>query len=160
MPDSKTAVFDSAREALEVEAELLREGFTRDAITILSNEPIEHDEDSGGAQGHIGLFAIAGGVIGAAAAISLTVMTSKQMGLVTGGMPVVTPWAFGIIVFELTMMGAILSTLGRMLYESGLARRGSLEHYDTSVADGKVVIFARCSTDMLAEKAGKLFRRG
>ena len=161
MPESVHAVFDSADEALAAEAALLREGFKHEAITVMSNEPIHHQgEAPEGSEGHIGLFAIIGGVVGAACAVLLTVMTSKRMGLVTGGMPVVTPWAFGIIVFELTMLGAILSTLARMLYESGLARPGEMKHYDKSVAEGKVVVFARCSSDPLAEKAHRVLRGG
>ena len=160
MSDSIHAVFDSADEALAAKAALLREGFGREAIMVMSNEPIHQNDDSDDTEGHIGLFAVIGGVVGAASAVLLTVVTAKRMGLVTGGMPVVTPWAFGIIVFELTMLGAILSTLGRMVYESGLARRGGLKHYDKSIAEGKVVVFARCSSDTLAEKAKRVLRRG
>ena len=160
MPENVHAVFDSADEALAAEAALLREGFSREAITVMSNEPIHRNEGSDGGESHIGSCAVIGGVIGAATAVLLTVMTAKRMGLVTGGMPLVTPWAFGIIVFELTMLGAILSTLARMLYESGLARPRGLKHYDDSVADGKVVVSAMCSSDPLAEKAQRVLRRG
>ena len=160
MQESIHAVFDSADEALAAQAALLREGFSSEAVTVMSNEPIHQDEDSEDGQSRIGLFAIIGGVIGAASAVLLTVVTAKRMGLVTGGMPVVTPWAFGIIVFELTMLGAILSTLARMLYESGLARPGGLKHYDRSVAEGKVVVFANCSSDPLVEKAQRVLRGG
>ena len=156
---SINAVFDSADKALAAEAALLREGFTREAVTVLSNEPLEHDEPDHQAKGHIGIFAVGGAFMGATTAVLLTVMTSRQMGLVTGGMPVVTPWAFGIIAFELTMLGAILSTLGRMLYEARLARFGGLKDYDSAVSDGKVVVFASCSTDALAEKAERLLRK-
>jgi hypothetical protein len=55
-------------------------------------------------------------------------------------MPIVTPWAFGIVVFELTALGAILATLGRMIYEARLARRGALSDYDEAVSDGNVVL--------------------
>ena len=161
MPEeSIVAVFDSAEEALAAEAELLREGFSREAVTIMSNEPIDQDADSGRGQGHLGLCAIVGGVLGAVSAVLLTVMTTRRMGLVTGGMPLVTPWAFGIIVFELTMLGAILATLGRLIYEAGLARPGGLRHYDKAVAEGKVVISAQCSSGPHAEKADRLLRRG
>lgn len=160
MPESIHVAFDSADRALAAQAALIREGFSSEAVTVMSNEPIHQneDEDSEDGKSHIGLFAIIGGVIGAASAVLLTVVTAKRMGLVTGGMPVVTPWAFGIIVFELTMLGAILSTLARMLYESGLARPGWFKHYDKSVAEGKVVVFARCSSDPLVEKAQRVLR--
>jgi hypothetical protein len=55
-------------------------------------------------------------------------------------MPIVSWWAFGIIVFELTALGAILMTLGRMVFEAGLARRGRHSDYGEMVAEGKIVI--------------------
>lgn len=154
------AIFDSAPKALAAQAELLREGFDHQAVTLLSNEPIHEAERIGAKRGHIGLFAIAGGVCGATSAILLTVITAKRVGVITGGMPIVSPWAFGIIVFELTMLGAILFSLARMLYESGLGRRGALKNYDSSVSDGKIVVFADCSSDLLVEKAERVLGKG
>jgi hypothetical protein len=70
----------------------------------------------------IGMFAIAGGVVGAAAGLLLTILTSRHTNIITGGMPVVSPWPFGIIVFELTALGAILAVFARMIYEARLMR--------------------------------------
>jgi hypothetical protein len=81
-----------------------------------------------------------GGLIGIAFAILLTVLTSRRVGLVTGGMPIVAPWAFGIIVFELAALGAILVTLGRMIFEAGLVRRRALTGHEEAIASGKIVI--------------------
>src|SRR6185369_11197539 len=97
------------------------------------------------AKSRIAGFAIAGGVLGATLATLLTVVTSKQVGIVTGGMPVVSPWAFGIIVFELTMLGAILAALGRMVFESGLLIKTTSENYDDAVSEGKIVVEVRGS---------------
>jgi hypothetical protein len=55
-------------------------------------------------------------------------------------MSIVTPWAFGIIVFELTALGAILSTLGRMIIEARLGRSVASEEYDSAVSEGKVAV--------------------
>jgi len=82
----------------------------------------------------------------------LTVVTSRRVDLVTGGMPIVTPWAFGIIVFELTALGAILATLVRMIFEARLARRGGSE-YGQAVADGSVVVFLENVNDAHRETA-------
>ncbi len=93
-----------------------------------------------GPKTRIQLFGIIGGLVGAGFAILLTVWTSRRVGLVTGGMPIVSPWAFGIIVFELAALGAILMTLGRMVIEAKLARRGRGSDYGEMVAEGKIVI--------------------
>lgn len=142
------AVVDGIEEALGAASSLCAAGLPREAIIIMSAEPI-HGEPSENDRGksRIAGFAIAGGLIGAACAILLTVLTSRRVDLVTGGMPIVTPWAFGIIVFELMALGAILATLGRMIFEAGLARRGALADYDEAVADGRVVLSVTCADD-------------
>src|SRR5712692_2351619 len=122
------AIFDSADEAQLAARALQRGGLPRAAITIISSEPAHRPpaDSAAPSNSHIGTVAICGGLIGAAAAVLLTVLTSRRVDLVTGGMPIVTPWAFGIIVFELTALGAILAMLSRMIFEAGLARRGAL----------------------------------
>lgn len=152
------AAFDTKSDALYTARALKREGFADEAITIMSDEPIHMDEDlieSG--KSRIGICAIVGGVIGASAALLLTVTTSREVGLVTGGMPIVVPWALGIIVFELTALGAILATLGCMIYEAKLLRGRPLRHYDPAVADGKIVIAVECENDLSAEAAARVF---
>ena len=139
MAEIRIEVFDTPAEAVAVLGELQREGVPRSAITVMSSEPL-HLEGNNAPRSRIAGFAIAGGFLGAAFAILLTVWTSRKVGLVTGGMPIVTPWAFGIIVFELAALGAILATLGRMIVEARLGRRVELAEYDGAVSEGKVVL--------------------
>jgi len=146
MPDQVTAVLDTMEEARKAIARLRREGIPLKAITTISAEPFHNgpaDSDQPGSR--IALFAICGGALGAAFAIALTVSTSRRVDLVTGGMPIVTPWAFGIIVFELTALGAILSTLGRMIFEAKLARRSELTNHREAVDEGRVVVSVKSS---------------
>ena len=155
MAETQIAIFDTRAEAVAALGELQREGVPRSAITVMSSEPL-HLEDIDAPKSRIGGFAIAGGFIGAAFAILLTVWTSRKVGLVTGGMPIVTPWAFGIIVFELAALGAILATLGKMIAEAQLARPNALTDYDESVADGRIVVSVQCSDDFHSELAEKV----
>ena len=152
------AIFDSADEAQLAARALQRGGLPRAAITIMSSEPAHRPtaDSAAPSNSHIGTVAICGGLIGAAAAVMLTVWTSRRVDLVTGGMPIVTPWAFGIIVFELTALGAILATLARMIFEAGLARRGALADYDPAVADGRVVVSLQCVDDAHRDIAEKV----
>jgi apolipoprotein N-acyltransferase len=137
--DTQIKVFDTRHEAIAALRELEREGVPSSSITVMSSEPL-HLEVKDAPKTRIAGFAIAGGLLGATFAILLTVWTSRRVGLVTGGMPIVSPWAFGIIVFELAALGAILVTLGRMIFEAGLARRGALADFDESVAEGRIVV--------------------
>ncbi len=139
MADSQIRVFNNRHEVVAALHELEREGVPSSSITVMSSEPL-HLEALHPPKTRIAGFAIAGGLLGAAFAILLTVLTSRRVGLVTGGMPIVSPWAFGIIVFELTALGAILATLARMIFEAGLLRRRQLTGHEDAVAKGKVVI--------------------
>ena len=145
-------IFDTAEEAIEAASRLRREGVPPAAINLISSEPlhIEQAESDERPRSHIPMFAVAGGLLGGAAAALLTVITSRTVDLVTGGMAIVTFWAFGIIVFEMTALGAILMTLARMIYEARLARRNSRAGYDEAVADGKIVVTVDGSSDAIA----------
>lgn len=151
------AVFDTPEDASAAVATLRRDGVPRQAITIRSSEPLHFEFfKSDEARSRISGFAIAGGFLGAACAILLTVLTSRRVDLVTGGMPIVTPWAFGIVTFELTALGAILATLARMIHEARLVRRILPQEYDEAVACGRVVVTVACSDEAHTTTAKKL----
>lgn len=135
------AIFDNADEAVEAAAELRLAG-PDSVVSLLSAEPIhsETEQITENRKSRIGTVAIAGGMLGATGAILFTVLTSRSMNLVTGGMPIVAPWALGIIVFEMTALGAILSTLGCMILEAGLVRPGLHEAADRAIAEGRVAV--------------------
>jgi len=152
MTDNQVKVFNTRHEAIAALDDLKREGVPDSSITVMSSEPL-HLETEAEPKSRIAGFAIAGGLVGAACAVLLTVLTSRRVDLVTGGMPIVTPWAFGIIVFELTALGAILATLGRMIYEARLARRGALDDYDEAVSEGRMVLSVHCEDAALKEAA-------
>ncbi|SRR6266705_5428157 len=139
MAETRTEVFDTRAEAVAMLRELQREGMPSSSITVMSSEPL-HLDINDAPKTRIAGYAIAGGLLGVAFAILLTVWTSRRVGLVTGGMPIVSPWAFGIIVFELAALGAILMTVGRMIYEAGLARPGAPMAYQKAVAEGRIVV--------------------
>ena len=140
MAESIFASFKSAHDAQAAFGELIGAGLPEETITVLSSEPMEWaPAPPESNHSRIGLFSIGGGVLGGLGAILLTVTTSRSMSLVTGGMPVVAPWAFGIIVFESIALVAILSAVGRMFVESGLGRRSSFVQAGTAI-DGDVAM--------------------
>lgn len=146
MAKTRVEVFETRAEAVAVLRELEREGVPSSSITVMSSEPL-HLETKDGPKTRIAGLAIAGGLLGAAFAMLLTAWTSRRVGLVTGGMPIVSPWAFGIIVFELAALGAILTALGRMIFEARLARRVAPADYDEAVSDGRVVVAIKGTED-------------
>lgn len=150
MADNQIRVFNSRHEVVAALHELEREGVPSSSITVMSSEPL-HLEPLHPPKTRITGFAIAGGFVGAAFAILLTVLTSRRVGLVTGGMPIVSPWAFGIIVFELTALGAILATLVRMIFEARLLRHSSLGEYGEAVAAGRIVLSVTRSDNVVRD---------
>ena len=142
MGNKVLAIFESAEEAIAAAQDLRQSGLANGRLSLCSAEPIQSEVDLEveGRKSRIGLFAIAGGLAGATAAILLTALTSIQMNLVTGGMPIVAPWAFGIIVFEMTALGAIFATLGRMIVEGRLITHALPEECDRAVAEGRSVV--------------------
>lgn len=154
MAKSFLATFDTPSEAAAAVDSLVKAGFDRNAITVMSAEPVNLGEDQH-AHHHnpMGWFALAGGILGGVAAILLTIQTSRNMGLVVGGMPIVSPWAFGIIVFEMTALGAILALFLKMIFDARLARPRALVDYDTAVSDGKIAVAVACVDDEARSRA-------
>ena len=62
-------------------------------------------------------------------------------------MPTVTPWAFGVVVFEITALCAILTALARMIFEAKLLRRGPSANCDAAISRGEVVLSVDCRGD-------------
>ncbi|HEY7912678.1 MAG TPA: quinol:electron acceptor oxidoreductase subunit ActD [Blastocatellia bacterium] len=139
------ALFDTRDDAREAIRRLAAGDVPRHAIEVLSAEPLMLEEtgEVSTTKSRIPLYAILGSLLGAATAITLTTFTSQSVGLVTGGMPIIAPWPFGIIVFELTALGAMLGTLCRMIYEARLGRAVPPGDYGRHVADGRIVVVVR-----------------
>jgi hypothetical protein len=130
---------------------LRRAGVAEADITVISVEPFEALEFSHRDRSMI-LFRLAalGGVIGLLAALALTTGTEQAWPLVTGGMPIVAWWPNLVIIFEMTMLGAILTTVVSLLVTARLpAFKRAL--YDPEVADGKILVGVPLGADRTPE---------
>jgi hypothetical protein len=119
----------------------LRSAGVQDAeITVISAQPMEEFEFSHiGRETWIWYIATAGALTGLAFATWLTWFTERDWPLNTGNMPIVSWWPNLIIMFELTMFGAIASTVITLIVSAGLARRRPAL-YDPEVTDGKILV--------------------
>ncbi len=59
--------------------------------------------------------------------------------LVTSGMPIVPNWTNLIIIFEMTMLSAIIATVITLLVSAGIPSRGG-KMYDPEVSDGYILV--------------------
>jgi len=108
-------------------------------ITILSAQPME-DFEFGHIDKRSSLWWIAcgGGLLGMASAFGLTWLTEMSWPINVGGLPIYAWWPNLIIIFELTMLGAILATVIGLVVTAGLGRGGGL--YDPEVTDGAILV--------------------
>jgi hypothetical protein len=126
---------------------LRRAGIADQDITVISSEPFEAFEFSDRDKS-LTLFRLAalGGIAGLTFGTLLTTGTERAWPLVTGGMPIVAWWPNLVIMFELTMLGAILTTVVSMLVASRLpSAKATL--YDPAVSDGKILVGAPVTGD-------------
>ena len=114
-------------------------GLTDRQITIMSAQPMEDFEF-----GHVDRknwlwwIACGGGLLGMSAAFGLTWLTEMSWPIDVGGLPTYAWWPNLIIIFEMTMLGAILATVIGLVVSAGLGRRTGF--YDPEVTDGSILV--------------------
>lgn len=127
MAERILGVFETSADALRAVRGLVGAGIPRDGVIIGSTEPILDPEflASEDRKTRMPLWAIAGAILGCAIGYSLTATAAQLMGLAPGGQPIVSLWAFAIVIFELTALGAIGGTVITFFRETGLPQRRS-----------------------------------
>ena len=133
-PDSAQKAIDDLRAA----SGDLR--FDKEQIVIVSGEAWEgYEFTEEHASSHPYRWAVVGAVLGGLSGYLLTTLTQKSYPLPTGGMPLTPPWTNGIIVYELTMLGAIIFTLVNLLIGAGLPNFKP-RVYDPETWNGKILV--------------------
>ena len=109
-------------------------------ITVLSSQPME-DYEFGAMDKATWMwwFACLGGLIGMAAGYGLAWHAETSWPIEVGGMPIVAWWPNLIVIFELTMLGAIAATVITLVVTALLPSRGR-RLYDPEVTDGKILV--------------------
>lgn len=116
------AVFADAARAAHAIAALRGRGLARiEVFSPVPDRAIEYALAS--RTSPVRAFTLAGGVLGCASGLALTVWTSLRWPLMTGGKPIVSLPAFLIIAFELTILFGALAALLGFLVEAKLPRR-------------------------------------
>ena len=109
---------DAAQYAVD---QLRKAGITDHSITVITSQPYEEYEFSHRyKETWIFWIAAGGGFLGLCAGLGLAYVTEALWPIVTGNMPIIAWWPNIIILFELTMLGAILATVVSLLITAGL----------------------------------------
>ena len=128
---------DSAQHAVN---ELRRAGVADRSIVVITSQPYEEYEFSSRYERTwIFWIAAAGGALGMAAGLGLALLTETSWPIMTGGMPIVSWWPNIIIMFEMTMLGAILATVVSLFVMTELPTTQS-KVYDPEVSQGKIMV--------------------
>ena len=95
-------------------------GLSNDQIELLSAKPVDLEPGVLERPSRMSLFAVLGALLGGGLTTAFMYYTQLDYPLVTGGMPLTSGWATGVITFEFTMAGAVVATVLTFLWEGGL----------------------------------------
>jgi Protein of unknown function (DUF3341) len=140
MRDQLIAVFADPDTASDALTALAGEGVTRARIASPAPFPVVEQTGHPGPWRVLGWVALAAGLTGLACAIALEVVTSKSMGQIVGGKPVVSWTAFGIVMFEMTMLFAGLATFVTTIVLAAITRRQVARRARDAVTSERIVV--------------------
>ena len=125
----------------QVAVDNLRSAGVADAdITVISSEPFDHFEfGHRDAKTAMPWIAAGAGLVGMGLSYYLLGASQMSWPIITSGMPIVSNWTNLIIVFEMTMLSAIIATVITLLVTAGLPSRGG-KLYDPEVSDGYILV--------------------
>jgi len=109
-------------------------------ITVITAQPMEEFEFGNLDKAtYMWWFACLGGLIGMSIGYGLSYLTEHAWEINVGGLPIFAWWPNLIIMFELTMLGAITATVMTLIITALLPTRGR-NLYDPEVTDGQILI--------------------
>ena len=130
---------------------LTKSGFASDDWEVLSGPPYPHGAFGEHASHHrLYVFPFFGGACGFAVGVLLTVGTQLAQPLVTGGKPLLSLPPMINVIYEGTMLGAIIFTVLGVIFESRLPRR-YIGLYDPRITADAIGILVSASEERLGD---------
>lgn len=129
-------LFQEAEPAADAMDGLAQAGFEQGTFDVLTGTP--YPEGAFGEhvpQHRLFRFPAFGAIIGFTTAILLTAGTQIAFPLVTGGKPILSLFAMIIIMYEMTMLAAVIATVIGIIFESRLPNM-SPGAYDERITEG------------------------
>jgi Protein of unknown function (DUF3341) len=154
-----TGDFQQKEATVQALRELAAKGFGPSDLDVFSDEPLELPCGVLDRPSRMSFGVVAGAVTFCLLAIGFVYFTQYNYPLITGGMPLFSFWATGVIFYEMTMLGGILTTFIWFLLESGLLRRSRKAPVPT-LEPGMICIRLRCQPDQVDAATSYLERAG
>ena len=151
-----SAAFHDKETTVQAIQELKAIGFGSHDLDVYSDEPVDFPPGVLERSSRMSLAVVTGAITFCLLTIGFVYFTQRDYPLITGGMPLFSFWATGVVFFELTMFGAIVTTFFWFLKESRLLR--SRREPTPSVEPGIICLRVRCSPEQ-AEAAGRYLDR-
>lgn len=147
MREELVAVFADPDAAARALGRLRDGGVTTARIASPAPYPAVHQTGQPGPWRVLGWIALVGGIVGLACAIALEVTTSRSLDQIVGGKPVVSWTAFGVVMFEMTMLLAGISTLVSLVVLAAIARRGVARRARDAVSSERIAVVVPIAGD-------------
>jgi hypothetical protein len=135
-------------------------GHTPADLDLFSEEPVELPRGVLDRPSRMSLASVLGAITFGLLATSFIWWTQHDYKLVTGGMPLFSFWATGVITYEMTMLGAIVTTFAWFLWESGLVRKRDRSAPVPEVDPGSMCLRVRCRVEQSAQASEAMRRAG
>ncbi len=120
-------------------------GVEGDDVEVLSDSPYPEGAFGEGHHKHrLFVFPFVGAACGLAVGLMLTISTQISYPMITGGKPVLSIPPMINVMYEGTMLGAILFTIMGIIFESRLPNLGSAP-YDPRISEGYLGVLVRRS---------------
>lgn len=145
---------DSVTDAIR---KLRAAGVAASNLDMFSDEPVELPRGILDRPSRMSLISVLGAIAFGLAATAFVYWAQHNYRLVTGGMPLFSFWATGVITYEMTMLGAIVTTFVWFLWESGLGRKRDRSAPVPKVDPGSICLRVRCAAE-LAPQAAEVMR--
>ncbi len=140
MPEDLVAIYSSPSAASRALHDLRVEDVTTAQVTSSAPLPAMHAPDRHDGSSTLGWIALCGALTGLGCAMALQVATSDSLGLVVGGKPVVSWMAFGVVMFELTMLFAGGANFIALAVLCAVARRRVSQDAREQVKSDRIVV--------------------
>jgi hypothetical protein len=135
-------------------------GATGADLDVFSEEPVEFPRGVLDRPSRMSLISVLGAVGFGLLSTGFIYWAQHDYRVVTGGMPLFSWWATGVITYEMTMLGAIVATFVWFLWESGLVRRRGPRAPVPIVGPGSICLRVRCRGPQSSQAAESMLRAG
>ena len=140
MPEQLVAIYADPDDALRAVQALRARGVDNAQVSSPAAYPVVHEVEATGHSRALGWVALLGGLTGLGCATALEAGTSKALGLVVGGKPILAWTAFAVVMFELTMLFAGAANFLALVVFSALARRKVARAVRDQVSSERIVV--------------------